>query len=604
MPLEIIELRDLRTFVQSYVSTILARDLPGKSLVDDLTTGYNMGFGDGRDLGGGRWSVYMHLRDQTFYNNISIKVNPVGPLDAIKANIHARDALCRNASVGFHREGDTLLSGLGSHSASRVKVGQPNLQTGQQKLYWYKTGASFEHLEISSVNGEILTTDVWPNMPANDFLGVGAGTPAVNGEWGNDADDVWNPIIFEGMTDTSGYNQETSSSAGMLSGVTSHPEGLALTLVRQVRLNGTLYGRRWCWIDLDTGNAVGVLGLPVRADTGSANTFGEASIDGVNFDWGAGQFVPDEDSTFSQPKGEIHFHSSESNAFERSGQTVTAPDGSSFTSLVTRNYVVAHDFNPFGVQTGTVRVHNRRTFTGIVDIPQEPIIASGFNATDGSTNYQERSIQLIYHPPSRSYICVTSHPENANRDGTDSPAVGHSRIVRFRRSVVNEFISKPTPTSEVQENRTVRFRTLVNTDLGEPSVGATVSFSYYRNSTRAESFDGTATGAGTYTVEADEIDEDGTLDVREGNDVDNGGTLLVETTDYTVNYGTGVLTPVGSWPSDTIYVRYRHRNVNLTPGHGTLLSASSVTDANGQAFASIRYGDNVDGELDGVEATV
>ena len=74
--------------------------------------------------------------------------------------------------------------------------------------------------------------------------------------------------------------------------------------------------------------------------------------------------------------------------------------------------------------------------------------------------------------------------------------------------------------------------------------------------------------------------------------------------DYTVNYGTGVLTPVGSWPTDTIYVRYRHRQVKLTPGHGTLQNSSGTTDNDGNVFAVIQYGTNVGAEIDTLLATV
>ena len=140
-------------------------------------------------------------------------------------------------------------------------------------------------------------------------------------------------------------------------------------------------------------------------------------------------------------------------------------------------------------------------------------------------------------------------------------------------------------------------------DVGDRAISAPVTFELFRVSTRDEQFDGTATGAGTYTVSTDEIDDDGHLAVYEGGSVDTGGTLLVETTDYTVAYGTGVLTPVGSWPTDTISVRWRHRGVRVGTGHGTLLNASSTTDGFGLAFASITYGADLDGELDELEAT-
>jgi hypothetical protein len=62
---------------------------------------------------------------------------------------------------------------------------------------------------------------------------------------------------------------------------------------------------------------------------------------------------------------------------------------------------------------------------------------------------------------------------------------------------------------------------------------------------------------------------------------------------------------VGSWPTDDIYVRYRHRGVKLTPAHGTLLGSSGLTDVDGVAYASVSYpAAAVEGELDNLSATV
>jgi hypothetical protein len=257
------------------------------------------------------------------------------------------------------------------------------------------------------------------------------------------------------------------------------------------------------------------------------------------------------------------------------------------------------------VQTGKVRVHNRRTFLGSVDVPWEPITDGGPNSTGANDGTNERNPALYYHPPSRTYISWIGRPFVVNDDTASAPDAGYSNLIRFQRSIVVDRLSQPTPETAVTADRVVRARVVANTDLGQRATSVQVSFTLTRESTRAETFDGTATGSGTYTVEADVIDEDGSLDVREGNDVDNAGTLLVETTDYTVNYSTGVLTPVGSWPTDDIYVRYRHRGVKLTPAHGTLLGSSGLTDVSGVAYASVSYpAAAVEGELDNLSATV
>jgi len=599
--LEIVEIRDLKSFVDSYVTEVIARDAPTGG--NTTSTGWNMGIGDGRTFNGAHnYAVYHHIRDELIFHCLITKEDTLGA-DALRINTHSRDALCLNPSTGWWREIQNTYGG----TQRRLKMGQPNLSTGQQKVYCYNTNVTASgHYEIDALTGDPGATSLWPNLP-DDFITSSNGTTGTEGYW--EADDT-NPeerpttvIIFEGMTDTSDYTGETSASAGMLRGITSHPEGLALQTVERANFDGgTNTGRRWCWIDLDTGECVGVLGLPTNVNSTNSNTFAEPTLDGETFFWGHVQFVPDPDSTWAKPKGELVLSTSNAAAREKIGATIDDPAGS-FTSLATRQYVAIHDFNPFELTTGPVRVHNRRTFLGLVDQPQEPIMNGGHNADNSGNAQDERALSVHYHPPTRSFFTWTSHPEVVNDDSADAPDLLDSRIIRWRRSFVVNRITQPTPDAAPAENTTIQLRTIAYTDLGQRASGAEVSFTLSRYSTRAESFDGTATGAGTYTVEADEIDDDNTLAVYEGDDVDNGGTLLVETTDYTVNYGTGVLTPVGSWPSDTIYVRYRHRNVKLTPAHGTLLTTGSTTDGDGNAFAFVEYGDNVDGELDVLEAT-
>lgn len=612
MSLEVIEIRDLRDFTKDYIDAVVERDLPGASFASDTSTGWNMAWGDGETPDTDPWySVYHHIRDEIIGITIGSKKLVDNITIALRAAIHSRDALCRNPSVGWYREGDTLFGGNSTFATHlRLKIGQPNLQTGEQKLY-ARSVALGGHVEIDASSGSLVGGLIWPNIP-NDFVGSTVSDTNIDtaGEWrvttgANPEQRSYNPVIFEGITSSAGYVGETSPSAGILRGGNSHPSGLALISADATNFvgggSGNAVGERWIWVDLATGLAVGVLGLPTRVDSGSTNVFHEPSIDGRTFDWRIAQFVPDPGSTFAQPKGEIHLSTALADTFVLPGQSVVAPE-QTFTSTVVRNYVAVHDFNPFNVASGTVRVHNRRRFLGKVDVPQQPIISGGFNATNsGSTD--RRNVTMIYHPPSRTYIVTAGHPANSNNNEADAPAVGNSRIIRFRRAVVVDNISKPTPTTEVNENRTIKLRTVVSTDLGDRSSGVTVSFDHYRLSTRAETFNGTTQAATPYVVAAAEIDDDGHLDVRQGASVDGAGTPLVQGVDFTVNFGTGTLTPASSWPSASIYVRYRHRGVRRTPAHGTLLSSSAVTDANGNAYALVRYGDNLDGEIDGLEAT-
>lgn len=610
MALEVIEIRDLKTFVDGFVDDVITFQVPsGSGQGTDPSSGFYLGQADGSTRGGDNvHGVYDFIRDRRIFSSVDVKEDPVTPgTDDLRRAIYAHDSLCRNTSIGFFRD---MIDTYGTSTRFRLKAGQPNLQNGTQRFYTYNSSsASLQHIELNALTGNTENTDIWPNI-ADDFGdSTGVNTNADAGYWETNGDtDEWQVAIFEGITDTTDWEpNNTEVDEGILLGGSSHSKGLALLPASSVNFAGGGAGnavsRRWIWVDLDTGLAVGTLGIPSVSSTNNTGDFAEPTIAGETFNWDVPQFVPDEGSTFSQPKGELHISTSFVSGKEVT-DSVVAPE-QTFTSTVVKNYVAVYDFNPFNVQSGVVRVHNRRIFVGELRTPHEPIIESGFSASNTDDGFSRRSGAIYYHPPSRSYFSISAHPPDANYTEADAPTIGHTRIIRWRRANNVSFLSSPVPTTEVTENRTVTAQVLAFNDISLPATSQQVTFTLTRKSTRAETFDGASLGSGTYTVEADVIDEDGSLDIRSGNDVDNAGTLLTEGggNDYTVNYSTGVLTPVGSWPSDDIYVRYRHRSVGLTPAHGTLLNSAGTTDGNGVARAQVRYAGNINGELDGLEAT-
>lgn len=590
MPLEVIELRDTRVFTQDYTNTVLV-----KNIANDVSTGYNFTGANGA-YDGTRYmhSAYDMIRDRITYLVTGEKQISVG-IRAIESGIASFDALMRNASIGAYRT-RTQLTGGGSFSS--FYSGQPNLQTGQQKIYGFEN--SDQHFELNTLDNSKGALDIWPNVVSNFSASVAStGTAGYFSARGVSVG--WNITVFEGITDTTGFSEA-------IIGGSSHPKGLALINVAVTNLDGGANtDERFAWIDLDTGNCVGVLNIPVLANSGSANLFAEPSVGGFDFVWHKSQFVPDVGSTFANPKGELHVFSQESgNATYDSSTSIVAP-GSTFTSVAKRQFVAVYDFNPFGDPAGTVRIHNRRIFLGVFDIPFEPIIAGGISTvgTGGAySSFSDRGHNTFYHPPSRTYVNHVGNSSGPNSVGPDDPVALTSRIIRFRRAFAIGGIGQPVPETAVTENRTIRARVDALSDIGARAVGVNVAFTLHKVSTRDENFDGTALGAGTFTVATDEIDEDGYLEVRSGGGVDDepGPTMLDETTDYTVAYATGVLTPVGSWPSAQIHVRWRHRSVRVGTGHGTLLVSQGTTDANGIAFAHITYGTNLAGELDECEA--
>ncbi len=620
--LEVIEIRDLRDFVQEFVTS---RGFPEMdALRNDLSSGANLGPGDGNSVGLSNfmYGSYFFVNDLYQFWNRFDKDLPSTALAIVQA-VYAHDALCRNGDTGWWRP-TAYRDGLGSttnfYGASvpgRFVVGQPNLQTSEQSFYWFQDGGWHQHR--TSDTSEV-AVDVWPEIGDRTLRNNATNNANEAGFWRAGSGTFqtsptrpYHAIAFEGITDTSfGMPGETDPNAGMLRGSSDHQKGLMLCMANEINLDGsgaggTIREGTWLWVDLDTGLAVGKLGVFSRlSGEGQTTTLTPSlwtapSIDNREFvDLAGVQFVPDIDSSYLRPKGEIHIFSALLNEFEQTGITMETPVGS-FVTTATRNYVQVFDFNPFNQSGLTPRTHNKLIFEGIMDIPFDPIISGGATATDASPNNTAGASEIFYHPPSRSYCNIQSTWAEVSQNGPDDPAVGSSRLIRWRREHQPDAVTIPSPDAAVTENGSVRVEVFVTSTESDPIEGHTVHFQSFRQSTRSETFDGTAQAGADYVVDNAPIDDDGHLEVYEGGTVDTGGTLLVLGVDYTVSsFSTGTLSPVGSWPSDTISVRYRHRAVEITPGFGTLVSASAVTDEDGLAVAVIDLQDELGGELVGL----
>ena len=632
MPLRIVEITDLRDFTREFVNVKLLPNLDPHN--QDLSEGINLGNSDGTTSGGEyTYGNYFHNADLYGWWQPNEKKDSGTLLRTVYGFFYATDALHRDTSRGW-ADTNTYQPTFGSAtgrsypfgatSKRRFIVGQPNLQTGEQLWYYWgdlsgsPTGApevyvaGWHSFHCATGARETFFANAWPNWshPLNS-LAAGAIDGNTAGYWHansgvNGNQDEYHAIVFEGITDTTGgMPGETHASAGMIRGGTSHPLGLMLVRARESNFLGdgpsNDLGTRWLWIDIDTGLAVGILGQAGLANTRSNNTFHDESLDHKHFDWQKIQFVPDPGSTFAQPKGELHFFLSEDGRFELPGRTVEGPDGD-FTSLTSRQYVKVVDFNPFNATTGGVRVHNRVRFLGILDTPCEPIQDGGVSLPRSGTTHNRRSPGCYYHPPSRTWCNSQSSFENANNAGTDEPAVGASRFMRWARQADVDEVTHPVVLESVRANSRMTVRTRLITDFGEPIAGETVHFRTNRQSTRDEQFNGTTQATSNYVVSQGVIDDDNSLEVYESAGIDDGGTLLTLGVDYTVSsYATGTLAPVGSWPTDTVSVRYRHRSSVVRPGYGTLINSSAVSDASGVATALIELDANLEGELIGLE---
>ena len=145
-----------------------------------------------------------------------------------------------------------------------------------------------------------------------------------------------------------------------------------------------------------------------------------------------------------------------------------------------------------------------------------------------------------------------------------------------------------SPLGEVTTNKTIRHEAVVFADFGARAAGVNLTATLKRASTYEEQFTA-ATSTHVYVTDAALIDENETLEVYEG--TVGGGTLLTETTNYTVVYATGTITGV-NFNTVLHSIVYQHRDSELTPSHGTLLNSSGSTDENGVAFFDVSYPDD------------
>lgn len=637
MSLKVVEITDLRDFTREFVTIVGVPQMDPHNR--NLTEGINLGIADGTQFSGPfNNGAYFHNADLYFWWNQFNKNASVGGARQVYGFLYAHDALCRDSRRGWYRPhtfqptfgsgtGITHPFGSDGNTSSKIAVGQPNLQTGQQSFFRHgalngmiipesETYVSGWHrFNCADGSRQNFFEDFWPQV-SSDFSGVNGGAVdgGTAGYWvaatGVNANlDPYHALVFEGITDTTGgMPGETSASAGMLRAVTSHPKGLLLIRSRASNFlgNGTPSNldTRWIWVDITTGLAVGVLGQSGIVNSFSTNTFHDESFDHKQFEWERVQFVPDDGSAYDRPKGELHFSLSTDRRFGLPDQSIQVGSASPFTSLVNRQFVKVVDFNPFNETIGQVRIHNRQRFLGILDTPVEPIQDGGVSLPAAGTVGNRRSPGIYYHPPSRSWVNVQSSFFNASNAGPDEPAVGASRIIRWARQTTVEQLTAPTPDEAVRESSLLTIRLLALNDFGEPVAGETVNFRTNRQSTRDEQFNGTTQAATNYVVARGVIDEDGSLQIYSGGGIDSGGTLLALGVDYTVSsYATGTLAPVGSWPTATISVRYRHRSAPVYPGFGSVISTSSVTNADGVATVVLELGTSLRGELLGLEAS-
>jgi hypothetical protein len=394
--------------------------------------------------------------------------------------------------------------------------------------------------------------------------------------------EVADPYPNVGFTTT--RNGKASSEDGYYSGSNSsflffETLGYVLcTNCLQVRYSGITYSNIPVTIDLSTGDATPVDGMFFHHQA-SPNAWQGEEVFGDSFTCDRAQFVPDDDSTPAAPKGFIFAHA-----------RVRLPVGGD-----AHQYCKFYDWNPTGkpAEPGTLsRVHKRLTMLSRFEI-DEAAYPTGIDK-----NYAGEHI--IYHPPSRGLIMYIG-----NWSGVGDPPTADELKVTFGVNATLADITAPAQLRDVETAKTIPFYVYAYGTLGEPIAGVDVTFSIERVSTIGEVLD-TSGGAGSDSqVDNSPIDDDPEFPVV----VYKDGVPLVDPTHYSVDRGVSPneIDFVAPEPDGVaVYtVDYPHRTDPATPAHGTLLTATSQTDADGEALTDVRYADDDDlvGDLDKLTAT-
>lgn len=502
----------------------------------------------------------------------------------------------------FTSPGDGVFAARGTGDAAGapgqgiLATGQYNPSTGQQPLYFTKNIG----VQIVSVNPDTLVVGSGPAFTGPNgayALGGSDVTAGMEGNWSvTGAGSVKSRVLFfEGLTE--GIPGET-----LLTGPGAYPLGLVLQNVGSCLVGGLSRNNIFGWIDARTRRIVGQLGgfvpvgFPARAMSGptALQTQTENPIAGeAAFSWCPAQFLPDADSGYTQPKGQLYMAALD--PLPSGSNSIVDP----VPGDVFRYYVRFIDFNPFNLPSAQgipTRTHGRIRLTSRAVVQRSPILGvAGAEEYRGFTN----SLKSAFDPLRQRVVCFAHRNASPYR-----VQVGDNYVGLFSLVVDPVIISAPAARAVPRTGGVTEFECFVGGDLGEPSPGVNVSFSLARRSTEGELLTISGGIGTTSTVAHPAIDTDatGTADLT----VTADGVPLAVTTDYTVVAATGVLTWVTSQVGKVVLASYKHRATDALPAHATLLIGQSQADENGVARTQVAFADDdtLVGTIDALTSTL
>lgn len=425
-------------------------------------------------------------------------------------------------------------------------VGQWNRTANTQKLYSrIGTGTAGKAVERDQNTLQLLDSDPFPNVRSTCIA-----TGSSSDGYYVMISDTW--IIFEEQ--------------GKIYGLGT------------CRAGGTSWSNCFFEIDIATGLAVPILGIPGKA-TAAPTIYQEPELFGDEVTWNHLQYVNDDDSSHISPKGILII------SHTAGMQGVIGPPDTD-----EKVYVRIVEWNPNGVDPapGTPnRVHKRITLTSRCE----------FDETPAGTHFS--NYNLCYHPLSDRLYWIPYY------NLSPSKPLGVNVVYRFSLVPALASITAPTPERTPRTAGTTAFFVEALGTLGERIPAVSVQFSLETNSTVLELMD-TSTGVGGASAPVARIPVGHVKGVYEDDGAGNL-TLLTPVTHYTYAAATGIF--AGAAPYWRVgydyYVSYAHFEDDVTPALGTLLLPLVETDNEGRARTRVRYADNDDlvGLYDKLSAT-
>jgi hypothetical protein len=479
-----------------------------------------------------------------------------------QSSLNTFDADMLDPSAGKH------IDGVPINFPRSMQIGDWDKEANLQRLWWGKLNTEVSDPPISDpvdgfnavleyyiASGNMATpaydTALWKNMSFNNSITAAAGVD------GN----------YRGIHQANGRRTHLQF------------EGLEITIAAYAEwLQDPVSGAHRSApveIDWNTGHAKLLDDVYTRYSS-SAVTGGHyrGPIDGDSFWLGKPQWVPDSDSTMARPKGRIFIFGYDSN-------NRRAADG--FWAM----YFAVYEFNPTNADyggTSTSRTHWKELMVNRIKILEGDIADGGAGEPVGGggawTSTQFNPV-VIYFDDTVGRIVVWNFSNISYNVKMDYNNFGR---YEFAPSGPADILETPTYLTTPKTNTIVTNLVRALDDLNHPMTGKTVNGALVRVS--SEDILDVTLDPPTSQLTQSPLDE-GYLTITK-NDV-----ALEETTDYTVNYATGLVTWVTALDTGADYLaKYRHLDVEATPAWGTLLNTSAITDERGDATLNVRYPDD------------